>query len=344
MLEPAPCPTIAFPHAAPPEPGELIEVAPGILWLRLALPFLLNHVNVYLIEDHDGWAVLDTGLGNDATKAAWDRVLDGALRGKRLTRVICSHFHPDHMGLVGWLTERFGCPLHVTRTEFLTTKVLENRIFASNPHFYTERGLPADSGVLVAAEGHGYLRLVTGLPTQYQRLVAGRTLEIGGRALRIFTGGGHSPEQAMLYGEADKIFFSVDQVLTKISPNIGVQAMEPDADPLGEYMASLDSLQRDIPGDVLVLPGHHLPFTGLHTRIGELQVHHRHRCSLIADAAGESPRTAADLLPVLFKRQMDAHQTGFAFGETIAHINYMVARGELAQTRDPDGVLRVRAR
>ncbi len=335
--------SLVFPQPAAPAPGELREVAPGIMWLRLALPFLLDHVNVYLIEDESGWALLDTGLGDAATKAVWDGVFAGPLHGQKLSRIVCSHFHPDHMGLVGWLTSRFDCPLHVTRTEFLVTKAMEFRAFAANPQFYEKHGLSADSGVQVASSGHWYLQLFTGLPTQFQRLVAGRNLRIGGRDFRVLTGGGHSPEQAMLYCAAEKLFFPVDQVLPKISPNIGVQAMEPAADPLCEYLASLAALRRDIPEDVLVLPGHIMPFQGLHTRIEELQAHHESRCALIADAARQAPRSAAELLPVLFKRQMDAHQTGFAFGETVAHVNYMVGRGELVEAHDADGVLRVRA-
>jgi glyoxylase-like metal-dependent hydrolase (beta-lactamase superfamily II) len=333
---------IAFPYPDPPEPGTVRQVAPGILWLRCQLPFLLDHVNVYLIEDIGGWAAIDTGLGNDICKAAWEAALAGPLHGQRLSRIVCTHFHPDHMGLVGWLTERFACPLHITRTEFLMTKVLENSIFAANEQFYAERGLPLDLGNIVAADGHGYLRQVTGLPPQYERLVAGQSLNIGGRDFRIFTGGGHSPEQATLFCESDKIFFSADQVLTKISPNISVQAMEPRANPLGEYLISLAELRDRVAADVLVLPGHHVPFTGLHTRAAQLMAHHQQRCGLIAEAARPQPLTAAEVLPVLFKRQMDPHQTGFAFGETIAHINYMLFRGDLAQFRGEDGVLRVR--
>ena len=334
---------IAFPQPEPPVPGTLREVAPGILWLRLPLPFLLDHVNVYLIEDDGGWAALDTGLGDEVCKAAWDAAFAGPLHGQRLTRVICTHYHPDHMGLVGWLTRRFSCPLSVSRTEFLTTKVLENTIFAASPHFYAERGLSADIGAAVADTGHSYLRLMTGIPSQFDRLRAGQVLKVGGRDFRIFTGGGHSPEQAMLYNEADKIFISADQVLTRISPNVSVASMEPDADPLGEYLSSLAELRAAIPGDVLVLPGHHVPFTGLHARIGELQEHHAMRCDMIADAARQAPRTASDLVPVLFKRKMDAHQTGFAFGETVAHVNYMIAQGRVTETRDQDGILRIRA-
>ena len=346
MLAHAPVPHasvagVAFPFSEPPVPGSAAEVAPGIFWLRFTLPFLLNHVNIFLIEDGNGWVAFDTGLGIDETKASWDAALSGPLHGQRLTGVICSHFHPDHVGLVGWLTERFSAPLWMPRTEMLMTRMLQHGAPASRGPFYAEHGLTPDDGARVAGEGHGYLRMITGLPDQYQRLVAGDTLRIGGRDWAVFTGGGHAPEQAMLYCAADGVLLAADQVLTRISPNISVQAMEPDANPLGEYLASLADLKERVAADTLVLPGHHLPFTGLHERVAELARHHADRCALIADAARQEPRTAAELLPVLFKRQMDSHQTGFAFGETLAHVNFMRARGEIGQTRGNDGILRV---
>ena len=334
---------VRFPFAEPPPNGGFIEAAPGVLWVRFKLPFLLNHVNVYLIEDDGGWAVLDTGLGDDATRAAWDGLFDGVLARRRITRLICSHYHPDHLGLAGWLTKRFDCPLAMTRVEFLTTLAVQTKSFAANEHYYIERGLPLDDSVNVADGGHHYLRMTTGLPTQFFRLVDGQSLRIGGRDFTISTGGGHAPEQAMLHCASDGLFFSVDQVLTKITPNIGVSSMEPAANPLGEYLASLGRLEQIIPHDVLVLPGHHVPFTGLHTRLGELAQHHRQRCQLIAEACRNAPHTAADMLPVLFKRALDPHQMGFAFSETVAHVNYMLARGELSQERGADGILRIRS-
>ena len=333
---------IRFPFAEPPLNGGFLEVAPGILWVRFRLPFLLNHVNIYLIEDDGGWAVLDTGLGNDETRAAWEGLFDTVLAGRRITRLICSHFHPDHLGLAGWLTKRFSCPLAMTRVDFLTTLAVQTRSFAANEHYYSERGLPLNESISVADGGHHYLRMTTGLPTQFLRLAEGQTLRIGGRDFSVAVGGGHAPEQAMFFCAADNIFFSVDQVLTKITPNISVSSMEPDANPLGDYLASLGRLEKQIPGDALVLPGHHMPFTGLHTRLGELALHHKQRCALIADACREAPRTAADMLPVLFKRALDPHQTGFAFAETVAHVNYMVSLGELTQERGADGILRIR--
>lgn len=318
-------------------------MAPGVLWARFALPFRLNHVNVYLIEDHDGWVAVDTGIALDDTREAWNALLEGPLRGQGLTAIVATHYHPDHVGLVGWLTERFGIPLHMPRNEFLTCLAIQHRAFAANRPFYKEHGLPDDATERVTTGGHGYLRLVTGLPTQFQQLSMGGSLSIGGRRFEVLTGGGHAPEQAMLYCADDNIFFSADQVLTRISPNISVQAMEPEADPLGEYLNSLANLREVIPHDAVVLPGHHMPFTGLHARVGELAAHHAERCALIAEACRIEPRTATDLVPTVFARVMDPHQMGFAFSEVVAHVNYMRNRGELVQFRDTDGVLRMRA-
>ena len=333
---------IAFPHPEPPAPGQVVELAPGILWARFALPFRLNHVNIYLIRDHDGWVAVDTGVADDTTRAAWDALLDGPLRDGGLTGLVVTHFHPDHVGLAGWLTERFGMPLHMPRTEFLYSNAITHRAIAPNPGFYESHGLSAEAVDRVTGKGQGYLRMTTGLPSHYQRLQHGGTLAIGHRSFQILTGGGHANEQAMLYCAEDRIFLSADQVLTRISPNISTEPSEPEADPLGEFIASLAHLQEVIPADVLVLPGHHVPFTGLHVRCAELADHHAGRCALIADACRAAPRSAAELVPVVFERALDPQQMSFAFHEVVAHVNYMRGRGELVQFRDADGILRTK--
>lgn len=340
MLITAPQAPLSFPHAEPPAPGETVAIADGVLWTRFFLPFLLNHVNVYLLRGERGWVAVDTGIGLDDTRAAWERLFAGALGGDPIEAVVCTHFHPDHAGLVGWLTERFGCPLYMPRTEFLFSLSIQHRAFAANKPFYRDHGLPEETTERVATGGHGYLRLTTGLPTQFQRLAAGDTLTVGGRRFAVFTGGGHAPEQAMLHCAEEGIFLSADQVLSKISPNISVQAMEPDSDPLGAYLASLSDLRAALPEDALVLPGHHLPFHGLHARIDQLAAHHAERCGLILEACRTGPKTATELVPVVFHRPLDPHQMGFAFSEVVAHVNCMRTRGEIVQRRDADGVLR----
>lgn len=346
----APQPTLDFPFPDPPAPGTTIEVAPGVLWVRMALPFLLDHVNLYLVEDGPGWALIDTGIGDDATKAVWTALLapggGGALAGRPITRLILTHCHPDHLGLAGWLSERFGMPLHMSRTEYLMAQNIRFNTegVGSGAHraFYVRRGLPPDVVEPLLGRGHAYLRMTTGLPPTFGRLVAGETLAIGGRTFEVLTGGGHSPEQAMLLCRDDRLFFAADQVLARISPNISVWAWEPDEDPLGEYLRSLGALAAAVPDDVLVLPAHNLPFRRLAQRLAELQAHHESRLGALLAACADGPRTDAELIPAMFKRQMDAHQMGFAMGETVAHVNRLIRDGKLVRQAAGDGPIRVR--
>src|SRR5262245_32877194 len=336
---------LVYPRAEPPTPGEAMEIAPGMLWVRVPLPFRLDHVNVYLIEDGGGWAILDTGIGNDATRALWEAMAEGPLAGRTFTRLIVTHAHPDHIGLAGWLCERFGLPLLTSETSYLLCQnvSLSPGALDAKPYrdFYLRHGLDEGITQRVATQGHAYLKMVSGLPPTFERIVAGDTLKIGGRTFDVLTGNGHAPEQVMLYCAADNVFLAADQVLAKITPNISVWAVEPTGDPLGLYLRSLTELKARIPADALVLPGHQLPFYGLHARADELIAHHAKRCALIAEACRTAPRSAAELVPVLFTRQLDPHQMSFAFSETLAHVNAMLRLGELAWAEDGDAVARV---
>ena len=340
--------SLVFPVDEPPVAGQVVEVAPGILWARIPLPFRLNHINVYLLDDGEGWAVLDTGIGNDATRAIWDALTAGPLAGRPLTRLIVTHFHPDHIGLAGWLCEQHGLPLLTSQTSYLSSLniSLSPGALDAKPYrdFYLRHGLDAATTQRVATQGHGYLKMVSGLPPTFVRLVAGDTLKIGGRSFDVLTGNGHAPEQVMLYCAADNIFLAADQVLAKITPNISVWAVDPEGDPLGLYIRSLSAIKQQVPAGALVLPGHQLPFYGLHTRSDELAAHHETRCAAIAEACRAAPRSAAELVPVLFTRELDPHQMSFAFSEVQAHVNYMLRKGELAWTEGADGIERVVAR
>jgi glyoxylase-like metal-dependent hydrolase (beta-lactamase superfamily II) len=337
---------LTFPFPEPPAPGEMIEVAAGVLWARVALPFRLDHVNILFIEDGEGWAVLDTGINNEATRAAWESLVAG-LGGRSLTRLIVTHFHPDHIGLAGWLAERFELPLLTSQTAYLGcwNISLSPGALDAEPYrlFYERNGLDAQTTKIVSTQGHGYLRMVAPLPPTFTRVVAGDRLKIGGRTFSVFSGDGHAPEQIMLYCAEENLFLAADQVLAKISPNVSVWAVDPYGDPLGLFLRSLKKLQANVPNDVLVLPGHQLPFYGLHQRASELIAHHDERCAMIAAACAEGPKTAADLVPVIFHRALDPHQMSFAFSEVLSHVNYMVREGDLVWVREGDGIDRVAA-
>jgi glyoxylase-like metal-dependent hydrolase (beta-lactamase superfamily II) len=338
---------LAFPFPAPPERGQTIEVAPGLLWARIPLPFRLDHVNVYFLDDGDGWAVVDTGINDENARAAWHALLSGPLAGRRLTRVIVTHMHPDHIGLAGWLTEKFDIPLLTSQTayiECLNLSLAPGKLQAPvYRDFYLRNGLDAATTALIATMGHDYLGMVAPLPPTFERLVAGDELIVGGRKFDVLAGDGHAPEQLMLFNGEEQLFLAADQVLVKISPNVSVAAMSPRGDPLGLYLRSLRALKAELPSTALVLPGHQLPFYGLHERASELEAHHAARCAALAQACREKPCRPAELIPVMFTRRLDPHQMGFAFSELLAHVNYMLAHGALQWVAGDKGPARLTA-
>lgn len=321
------------PFPTPPAFGEPLAVADGIWWLRLPLPFRLDHVNVFLVEDGDGVAVVDTGIGDDATRAIWERLL--AREARPITRVIGTHYHPDHVGMAGWLVERTGAPLLMSQSDYLTalTIQLAPEALEAEPwrSFYQVHGLGQEAAEQLLTSGHRYLRMLTGLPRTFRRLIAGETLELGARRFKVLSGGGHAPEQIMLHCAEDNLLLVADQVLLRISPNVSVQANDPWGDPLGIYLRSLASLKAEIPAGTLVMPGHGLPFVGLHERIDELMAHHAARCEMVVEACRVRPLTAAALVPVVFGRTIDdPHQMGFALGEALAHANMLLRQSRLS--------------
>jgi glyoxylase-like metal-dependent hydrolase (beta-lactamase superfamily II) len=338
---------LRYPFPKPPPKKDVIEIAEGVLWLRLPLPFRLDHINIYLIDDGDGWAVLDTGIASAATKELWSALISGPLRGRKLTRLIATHYHPDHIGLAGWFAERHGLPLFTTECTYLQCLAIALRPpgFHAETYrdFYLRNGLSAEIAALLGVQGQGYLKLVTPLPPTFERIAAGDLLRIGGRDFEVLTSDGHAAEQAMLYCPEDKLFFPADQVLDKISPNISVWPSEPNGDPLGRYLRSLKELKATLPDDVTVLPSHHLPFIGLHVRADQLAEHHERRCTALLKAA-RAPKFPAELIHSLFHRALDEHETIFAFGEVLAHVNYLLRDGRLIPAEPKDGVNRVQAR
>jgi glyoxylase-like metal-dependent hydrolase (beta-lactamase superfamily II) len=335
---------LQFTYPDPPKPLELIEASAGIFWVRLPLPFRLDHVNVYLIEDGDGFTLIDAGIDNAVSREMWAALFDGPLRGKPITRVLATHCHPDHIGLAGWLCERFGLKLYASQTEYLETLcvTLDPGALNAEPYrsFYRANGLSETQTELLLNRGLHYLRMVSPLPRTFRRVIAGETLRIGGRGFEVITGGGHSSEQVMLHSAEQNVLLCADQALARISPNISVDAMDPDGDPLGVYLRSLEQLRRTLPEDVLALPGHNLPFVGLPIRVDELNAHHASRCQAILAACGKAPRSVVELVPVVFGRVIeDPHQMSFAFSEALAHANYLIRRDELRVLRIAGGVV-----
>ena len=319
-----------------PAPGEALAVAPGVWWIRMPLPFALDHINLWLLEDGEGWTIVDTGYGAEATWSLWERLLAAPMAGRPVKRIVVTHYHPDHVGSAAWLESRTGAPVWMTTGEFLSAHAARDDAAgfdrATGIAFFARNGLDVSAIPEKARTGNFYKRGVPDLPRSYRRLLHGDTLAIGGHDWRVICVYGHAPEHAALYCPSLGVLISGDQILPRITTNVGVWGNQPEANPLRLY---LDSFARfaDIPGSVRVLPSHDRVFEGLHARIIQLGAHHAERLEKLA-AACESPVTAFDVLPVLFRRKLDEHQIGFAMGEAIAHLHYLHAEGKVRRIEE----------
>ncbi|MBW7836444.1 MAG: MBL fold metallo-hydrolase [Sphingomonadales bacterium] len=332
---------IRYHEQQPPAVGEAVEVAESILWIRMPLPFILDHINLWAIDEGDGWTLVDTGIKMPNLQRAWEKLLAGPLSQKPVRRVIVTHMHPDHMGLAGWLCERLNAPLYMTAEEYFVGRSLTLGRWDKAPPeimaFFKRTGLSLAEQELVDKAGYGHFA-DTSLPppAAFCRLRDGMTLNLGAQTFQVKVGRGHSPEHACLIRPHDGLMISGDQLLPKISSNISVHAMEPEADPLAEWLDSLAEMAQ-LSDDTLVLPAHGLPFYGAAVRAKALIAEHEDRLNTVR-ALCRTPQRAIDLLPHIFKREVVGRQILLAAGEATAHLHYLRERGELTFEDDADGV------
>jgi glyoxylase-like metal-dependent hydrolase (beta-lactamase superfamily II) len=324
-----------------PATGEAMPVVPGIHWLRLPLPFDLNHINVWLLQDGTDWTIVDTGIASDESKDAWRQVFNGVMAGRRASQVIATHLHPDHIGCAGWLTRKFDADLHMTREEYMLARVLVADTGKPAPEegvrFYRAAGFPEDELEAYRKRFGFFGRLVSRLPESYLRLHENDVLHIGKNRWRVLIGRGHSPEHACLLCEDANLLIAGDQVLPTISANVSVWPTEPEANPLRYWLRSLAHIKSQIPADVVVLPAHGKPFQGAHERIEAIIDEHRSRLDDLREFC-EEPCRAIDTFAVLYKRRVPGSHTMMATGEAIAHLHYLIAEGEVNVERDEVGV------
>ena len=329
-----------------PEFDRPVPLEDGLFWLRLRLPFALDHVNLLLCDDGDGWTLLDTGYGDAPTRAVWETLLGGLLAGRPVQRVIGTHFHPDHVGLAGWLCERAGAELLMSRTEWLSCRALAlddtDGFVAASERNYRRARLDEEVVLRQRQRRNAYRKGVSEPPPSFLRAKAGDRVELAGDIWQVLVGEGHAPEQLTFYSPARNLLLAADQILPKISPVVGVWGAEPDADPLGDFLRSLEQY-HGLPSDCRVFPAHGVPFLGLHERLTQLASHHDQRLERVLAACAE-PATASDVLRALFTRPMDAHQIGFALAETLAHLNRLLRADQLERWADKDEALLYRAR
>ncbi|WP_299847876.1 MBL fold metallo-hydrolase [uncultured Roseovarius sp.] len=332
---------LRYPWETAPEQGDAIEIADGVLWIRLPLPMALDHVNIYALDDGDSWTIVDTGIHSKRSVALWQQVLDGPLAGKPVGRVILTHHHPDHVGMAGWLMARFGAELVATRTSWLMARMLildeEERPTEEALKLWRAAGM--DQAIYEARKDtrpFNFADTCHALPVGYTRVKEADVLHVGGRDWDVRIGNGHAPEHLTLWSRDDTLVLVGDQILPSISPNIGVYPTEPEADPLSDWLASCERFATLAREDHLVLGGHKLPFTGLPVRMRQLAENHHGALERLR-AHLKSPHTAGECFAPLFKRKIDAGTYGLALVEAVAHLNHLHQAGEISRTRRQDG-------
>lgn len=337
-----------------PSPGQSLELAPGVRWIRMPLPFALDHINLWLLRDNvdgiEGWTIVDCGICKDEVKVLWEAIFSTQLEGLPILRVIVTHLHPDHVGLASWLCHRWNAPLYMSMTDYMTAKLWslgqrngdtggggtggERAARHLGQHGMTD----PESLEQIRARASYYPNLVPDMPASYARLLDGHLVNIGGHDWQAIVGYGHAPEHISLFCPDKKILISGDMVLPRISTNISVFDSEPLGNPLPLYLNSLNRFQH-LPADTLVLPSHGKPFVGLHARIQQQHDHHAERLEEVLTACS-TPQSTTDILPVLFKRKLDLHQTTFAMGEAIAHLHALYFEHKLSRELCADGIIR----
>ncbi len=338
-----------------PAAGGSLEVAPGVKWIRMALPFALDHINLWLLRDEidgpngkvQGWSVVDCCIAKDEAKAQWETIFATQLEGLPVLRVIVTHMHPDHIGLAHWLCQRWNAPLWISATDYNAARIGSQSTTGfggeSAARFFASHGLTdPDSVEKIRGRANYYPSMVPAVPRSFHRLMDGAVIRIGGRDWTCISGYGHAPEHMALYCDSIKVLISGDMVLPRISTNVSVYDMEPESNPLTLFLQSIDKF-RALPPDTLTLPSHGKPFQGLHERIQQLHDHHQERLAEVLQACEDRPCSAADILPVMFKRKLDLHQTTFAMGESVAHLHALWFEGRVRRRVDAAGVIRFEA-
>ena len=334
---------LSYPFDNRPNPGELIEVGPGIFWVRMPLPISLNHINLWMLEEQDGWTLVDTGMATEDTKALWEEIFSTHLNSKPVKQVIVTHMHFDHLGLAGWLVEKWGATLCMSRTEYLSSRVIINEIKSDPPEatvaFFRAAGVEESILDEFKVRFNNRSDFVSPLPSHYKRLTDNQVLQIGSLQWTVIIVEGHSPEHICLHCKSLNIMIAGDQILPRISPNISVRPDEPRANPLHNFLRSCESLKNRLNKDVLILPSHGDPFYGVHLRLQDMINEHKKGLQDLLEFCSQ-PRSVADVFPILFKSKINIGNMVIAVGEAVANLNYLVSSKELVVNIGSDGIAR----
>ena len=333
---------LIYPFDQIPDPGKMLKVADGVYWVRMSLPFALNHINLWVLEDGDEWVIVDTGVASAEIKSNWRKCFHEDMKSKKVNKVIVTHLHPDHVGLAGWISRKFSAPLYMSRSEYLMCRVLVGDTGREAPEegmdLYRGAGFTKVQLDSYAERFGGFGRAVSKLPDNYRRLRDKEIIKIGKYTWEVVVGSGHCPEHVCLYCKELKLLISGDQVLPKISSNVSVFPTEPLSNPLEDWLDSCHYIKERVPNNVLILPSHNEPFRGLHERLDNLISGHERNLERLLELCKE-PKRAIDVFSVLFKRTISDDVLLMATGESIAHLNCLLMRNLINADKDKNGVI-----
>ncbi|MCY1391294.1 Hydroxyacylglutathione hydrolase [compost metagenome] len=335
---------LTYPYDDQPGRGELREVAPGVRWISMPLPFDLLAINLWLLDDGPGYTLVDTGFDSAEARDTWESLIAGPMNERPITRVLATHMHADHIGLAGWVTRRFDCRLWMTQLEYLHCRMFAGDTGREIPEghldFYRRAGWNEQALELCRKRFGNFGTIISRLPESYRRIRDGERLQIGDDTWEVVIGAGHSPEHACFYNATRKLLITGDQVLPRITSNISVYSFEPDADPVSQWLGTLATLRERIPDDVLVLPAHGNPFHGLHARLTQLESSTQRALQRLRQGLDQA-RRVVDTFSLLFLQPIpfdDVFELSLATNESRAKLNHLLQRGEIEVHSDRDGI------
>jgi glyoxylase-like metal-dependent hydrolase (beta-lactamase superfamily II) len=299
--------------------------------VRLPLPLRLNHVNSYLIEDEEGWSVIDPGLATDNTLTVWTEALQRYdLTFGDIRRIIVTHYHPDHYGLAGMFQQWTDAAVYSSKETFdWADRTYHSESIRKSAQFSRKCGVPASLVAQMSEHNEELFTWVKPIEGAKVLLEPEEDILLGGTQFQVKFGNGHAEGSVGFLHQASGLFIGGDLLLEKITPNITYD-YSTGADPLQDYFDTLKKLQTL--HIQTVLPGHGEAFQLSESFIDRVIEHHLERLQEIRSIWKHS--NAGELTPYeistrLFPKVADPASVSFALGETVAHLRYLQKRNEL---------------